>query len=96
MHPIETADTHAQREASARVVHHRPAPVLQDPWKIVPLAAAIPTSALASAVVRADPPPTSSVISPEAAVISKRRWRSVWSRALPNRRSPIGNVSAGS
>jgi hypothetical protein len=59
------------------------------------LAAAIPTSAVASAVMRADPLPTSSVIPRKTAGTSKRRWRSVWARALHDHRSPTGNVSAG-
>jgi hypothetical protein len=58
------------------------------------LAAAIPTSALAGAVVRGGPMPISSVIPPERAAIRKRRWRSAWTRSLKNQRSPIGDVRA--
>jgi hypothetical protein len=93
MHPIEIAHTLAQREAHARVEHRRgeSAPV-QDPYKIVPLAGVIPTSALASALLRAGPVPMSSVTPPEMTAIKKRRWRSAWARAVQTHRSPIGNV----
>jgi hypothetical protein len=90
MRPIEIAHALAQQEASARGQHRRPAPVLQDPWTIVPWTAPIPSSA----VVRADPLPASSVIPPELAALKKRRWRSVWAQALQNHRSPTRNVSA--
>jgi hypothetical protein len=92
MHPIQIAHTHAQREASARVLHRRPSPGFQDLREVVPLAAAIPTSALASAVIHADRLPASSVIPPRVTKISRRRRRSVWARALHNHRSPIGSV----
>jgi hypothetical protein len=88
MHPIEIAHTHAQREASARILHRRPSPGFQDLREIVPLAAAIPTSE----VVRGDPRPTSSGIPPQMVAIRKRRRRSVWAKVLQNYRAPIGDV----
>jgi hypothetical protein len=94
MRPIEIAHALAQQEASARGQHHRPAPVLQDPWTIVPWTAPIPSSGLASEVLRRDLAPTSSVIPPKMVAIKKRRWRSAWARALKNHRPPTGNVRA--
>jgi hypothetical protein len=94
MRPIEIAHALAQQEASARGQHRRPAPVIQDPWTIVPWTGPIPSSALASAVLRRDLALTSSVIPPEAAAVRKRRWRPAWARALRNHRSSTGNVSA--
>jgi hypothetical protein len=95
MHPIDIAQTLAQQRVNPRGEHRGPSPLYdQDPWKIAPLTATIPSSALASAMVRADPAPRSSVTPPKAAAIGKRRWRSVWARALQNHRSPTGNVSA--
>jgi hypothetical protein len=96
MHPIDIAHTLAQQRVNARGEHDGPSPLYdQDPWKIAPLTAAIPTSAPASAMVRGDPVPTSSIIPPEAAAIKKRRWRSAWARALQNHPSPTGDARPG-
>jgi hypothetical protein len=95
MRPIEIAHALAQQEASARGQYRRPAPVLQDPWTIVPWAAPIPTSAVASTVMRADLPPTSTVRPPKVTAIKKRRRRSIWARALRNHRLPTGTCQPG-
>jgi hypothetical protein len=82
MQPIENAHTLDQQEVNGRL-------------GIVP-SGTIPSSLLASALVRGVQAPMSSVTPPEAAAIKRRRWRSVWTRTLRNHRSPTANdVRAG-
>jgi hypothetical protein len=89
MHPIEIAHTLDQQGVHTRLAT-RTSPVMG--WSLSIPNGTIPSSALASAVAPRGPVPMSPVAPPEVAPIKKRRWRSVWARALQTHRSPIGNV----